>query len=165
MGWGSCGGWWQEWFSAAGVLFRLPLTSTVTSDLNLTGRHALQKAPTLLRTVCWRWEGAVPGRASQIHCYFPCGPKDTPKRRTITTTKQQPVQSLPSWKYMPESRTLHFCPHSGAKWVSAKILVCLPSLLVEPTSADATGMLLSEAPVLPRWQKLWIIASVHGTPA
>lgn len=36
--------WRQEWFFVAGVPFRLPLLSSVASDLTPHGRHLLQRA-------------------------------------------------------------------------------------------------------------------------
>lgn len=60
---------------------------------------------------------------------------------------------------------LPLCPCRGARCVSAEILGCLPSPLAELTSASATGMLLSESPVLPRWQKLWIMVSSARDPS
>lgn len=60
--------------------------------------------------------------------------------------------------------TFRFCPCRGARCISAEILGCLPSPSAELTSASATGMLLSKSPVLPRWQKPWIIASSARDP-
>ena len=77
-----------------------------------------------------------------------CAPKDPAHNRT---TKQFSAQSLPLWGHNPESRTLHVCPHRGAKRALAKILARPPHLLAGPTSAGAAGMPLSGAQVLSKW--------------
>lgn len=101
------------------VPFSLPLTPTVTSDLNLTGRRGLQKGLRENSPGVGGREGRG-GGAGKSSCIF-FVPKDTTSKHTIKT-KQLSVPSLPLWKYKPESRTLYFCPCHGAKWVSAKIL-------------------------------------------
>lgn len=78
-------------------------------------------------SVCPSPHSHLQRQASQAYCIF------------FVPTKQQAVQSLPLWRFKPESRTLHFCPHHGARWGFDNILACPPSPLAEPTSADATG--------------------------
>lgn len=155
----SRGSWWQEWASAAGAACRLPLTSTVTSDLSLTGRRALQKAPRIPWAMSRSGEEvAVPGRASQACCSFSV-PKGTTDKHSDNQTAASPGSPLCA---DPRAEVYMSAFAAGA---AAKILVYLPSLLAEPTSADATGMLLSEVPVLPRWQKPWFTASSAGDPS
>lgn len=103
----------------------------------------------------------MPGRASQA-CRYSLGvPEETTNRCAAITTQQQPVRS---GRCRPQRGTFRFCPRRGARCISAEILGCLPSPSLELTSASATGMLLSKSPVLPRWQKPWIIASSAWDP-
>lgn len=155
------GGWWQKWFSAAGVSFRLPLTSTVTPDLNLPGRRAMQKAPKFPWTVSWGGGGCAWNCFTSTPLFSRCARRYHKQMHSnnnkTATSAVQGVQTA--------EQDLPLCPCRGARCVSAEILGCLPSPLAEPTSASATGMLLSESPVLPRWQKLWIMASSARDPS
>lgn len=102
----------------------------------------------------------MPGRVSPACCYFSV-PKDTTDKHSDNQTAASPGSPL--------CTDLRAEVYMSALPVgsTAKILVYLPSPLAEPTSADATGMLLSEVPVLPRWQKprLGSLLPVQGTPA